>query len=970
MKRQTQLCLETNIPSRDARSLTDFVPLLPDLKGKEFGRNRKGNGQNQKEKCSMPSTPVAQNQQSQNKIWCQKFAASKLFIQIVAILLCIITWQEVNGATFINGMYYELNSSNNTASLASATGEYGSFGGYAGDIVIPSSFTYKDVTYIVKSIQDRCFYNCKDVTSISIPASITKISGTQVFYGCIGIKRVILEDGNNPITIPGCVYSTEYGNTKATFHYAKLESIYVGRTIKVPGSSDSDSPFYNQSALTDVVIGPQVSELPKGFIYGSAVSNLSLPEGIKKIGRYALAYLPNIHEIIFPNSLEEIGQGCCAGSAIEKAFVGDNVEILEGTFHSCPNLKSVYLGSGITSIGNNAFAWCNNLSKIYLFSDNLTTLNSPGFPEGLGQIYVNNPDRYKNLFPDKYLDRLIVFNNSISSYTGTLPVLNYQNYVENTTIAYTIPDEYINVGTYNVNIPVSFKYKTWTSQTKVNVSYVIEHAQLMVIPQNVSRPYGFPNPELTCSYFGFKNDETISVLTKLPTIETTATKNSPVGSYPIIPSGAEAQNYTFNYERGTLTITKADQTIEWEQQFGTVNVGDVIELTATSSADLPVKYTSSDETVAEIFTQGGKKYVEFLKPGNVSLRATQGGNENYNEADRVSKSVKVDLLVSSITLNQNAATIAVGNSLQLTASVVPANASNRTLIWESADPEIATVDANGKINALKQGSTIITVKSTDGSNISAQCELTVVALVEGISINITTATLAEGQSLQLEATVSPEFASNKSVEWSSSNEAVATVSQDGTVTAISKGSAIITAKSTDGSNISASCAVTVVKLVSSIYIDNTKISMKIGEQTTITAYAIPSDATNPHLHWYSEDDSIATVEDGVVTAVGVGTTYICVESTDGSNIVEKCEIEVGVTVGIASTISDAVHVYTANRIINIANVPSGQTVRIYLPNGTLVRSELSTGNLMTFQPAVNGIYIVVVGTNSYKVLIR
>ena len=148
------------------------------------------------------------------------------------------------------------------------------------------------------------------------------------------------------------------------------------------------------------------------------------------------------------------------------------------------------------------------------------------------------------------------------------------------------------------------------------------------------------------------------------------------------------------------------------------------------------------------------------------------------------------------------------------------------------------------------------------------------------------------------------------------------------------------------------------------------VGMKIGEQTTLTAYAIPSDATNTHLRWYSEDEGVATVEDGVVTAVGIGTTYICVESTDGSNIVEKCEIEVGDPSGIGSITTEAISVYVVNGIINIANVPSNQTVRIFHTNGTLIKSELSTGNLMTFQPSANGIYIVVVGTSSYKVVIR
>lgn len=148
------------------------------------------------------------------------------------------------------------------------------------------------------------------------------------------------------------------------------------------------------------------------------------------------------------------------------------------------------------------------------------------------------------------------------------------------------------------------------------------------------------------------------------------------------------------------------------------------------------------------------------------------------------------------------------------------------------------------------------------------------------------------------------------------------------------------------------------------------VDIKIGEQTTITAYVIPSDATNPYLRWYSEDKSIATVEDGVVTAVGVGTTFICVESTDGTNIVEKCMIEVGDFSGIGLITSEAVNVYVANGIINIANVPSNQTVRIFHTNGKLMKAEQSSGNLMTFQPSANGIYIVAVGTKSYKVVIR
>lgn len=165
-------------------------------------------------------------------------------------------------------------------------------------------------------------------------------------------------------------------------------------------------------------------------------------------------------------------------------------------------------------------------------------------------------------------------------------------------------------------------------------------------------------------------------------------------------------------------------------------------------------------------------------------------------------------------------------------------------------------------------------------------------------------------------------------------------------------------------------SVTVVQLVSSISISETKISMKIGEQTAITADALPADATNPVLRWYSENESIATVEDGIVTAVGAGTTYIVVESTDGSNIIEKCEIDVGDLSGIDSISSEKVNVSIANRMINIANVPANQTAYIFGIDGSLMKSERSTGNTITFQPSANGIYIIMIDTQRYKVVVR
>lgn len=820
----------------------------------------------------------------------------------------------------------------------------------------------------VSTLNLETFYGCNSITEVTIPNTIMKIayasttwasSGTgalnaHAYFPCFGnckaLKSVIFEDGDRPISFidatPG--FTTPHGVLYANeiFYGCPLTSVYLGRTLE---DSPSNGLFQNFPTLTNVEIGSYVKSIQNyAFRDCKGISTISIPSNVTKIGRSSFDNCTNL----------------------TSAFIGDGLNTLPyGTFASCTNLEEVYIGNGLKNIDSDAFYNCTKLKTVLLCSSQLESIRNSNIPSHI-TFFVPKRESYTVVLNGFSIMNIGTIYGGEFEYTGVTPLLTIVPSLE--TISLSISDglSFVNAGIYSEDIPINIAYSSkWGSSFQLNADFSISKAPLTVIANDVSRKYGMENPELICSFFGFKNGETKEVLTRMPNVETTATVSSNTGAYPIIPTGGEAQNYTFNYERGTLTITKADQTIEWEQQFGTVNVGDVIELNATSSAELPVKYASTDETIAEIFTQGGKKYVEFLKPGNVSLRATQEGNENYNEADRVSKSVKVDLLISSITLNQNSVTLAEGNSLQLTATVAPSNASNKTLAWESANPEIATVDTNGKVNALKQGSTLITVKSTDGSNISVSCTINVVKLVSEIILNETELILNEGATSQLTAILSAD-ANNPSLVWTSSNEDVATVSQDGLVTAISKGSAIITAKATDGSNVSASCSVTVVKLVSSIHISDTSIDMKLGEQTTITAHALPADATNPYLRWYSENERIATVENGLVTAVGIGTTYIFVESTDGSNIVEKCEIKVGQPAAIETITSDNISVYLANGIINIANVPINQTAYIFLTNGTLVKSELSTGNLIKFQPSTSGIYIVVINTHRYKVAIK
>ncbi len=132
-----------------------------------------------------------------------------------------------------------------------------------------------------------------------------------------------------------------------------------------------------------------------------------------------------------------------------------------------------------------------------------------------------------------------------------------------------------------------------------------------------------------------------------------------------------------------------------------------------------------------------------------------------------------------------------------------------TLTWQSSTPSVATVSEDGTVTAISKGTTIITCIAANG--VSAQCEVTVnPVLVNGITLNQTVAELTAGEKLQLEATIAPDNASDKSITWSSTNESVAVVSESGQVTAVGSGTCQVKATANDGSGKSASCLVTVL----------------------------------------------------------------------------------------------------------------------------------------------------------------
>ena len=197
----------------------------------------------------------------------------------------------------------------------------------------------------------------------------------------------------------------------------------------------------------------------------------------------------------------------------------------------------------------------------------------------------------------------------------------------------------------------------------------------------------------------------------------------------------------------------------------------------------------------------------------------------------------VNQKVTGVSLNTNTLTLEVGGTGTLTATITPDNATNQNVTWSSDDETVATVE-NGLVTAVSAGTATITVTTVDQSK-TATCEVTVAAAtvpVTGVTLSQNQASLYYNRTpntLTLTATVAPDNATNRAVTWASSNPSVAKV-ENGVVTALACGTAVITATAADGSGASASCTVTVSSYLPPAN-PNYRITVEATQGGTVTA---------------------------------------------------------------------------------------------------------------------------------------
>ncbi len=311
--------------------------------------------------------------------------------------------------------------------------------------------------------------------------------------------------------------------------------------------------------------------------------------------------------------------------------------------------------------------------------------------------------------------------------------------------------------------------------------------------------------------------------------------------------------------------------------------GDTLTLAATikpdNASNKNVVWSSSDLSVAKV--KDGK--VAAINPGTAIITATSedGGYKASCKVTVIAKPIPV----TGVALDKTSIEIVEGDFTEIKAIISPEDATNKNVFWSSSDKSVARVE-NGKVTAVNIGMATITVTTEDGGY-KASCKVTVkerVYPVTGVTLNKTSLEITEGDFSELIATVSPSNATNKNVSWSSSDETIATV-EHGKVTAIKPGSATITVTTEDG-GYTATCQVTVkerIYPVTSVTLNITSVELKKKEKVTLTATIGPENATNKNIRWSSSNPSIATVENGVVTAIESGTATITVTTEDGGH---------------------------------------------------------------------------------------
>ena len=731
------------------------------------------------------------------------------------------------------------------------------YGGDEKDLTIPSEIDGKTV----KRIGYGAFAECKSIETLVIPDTIVTI-GDYAFSQCSQLSE---------ITIPDSVVSL------GQYSLAGCSSL---TSIEIPNgiSSISYATFFDCINLTDVVI----------------------PEGVKTIGGMVFGNCRALADIDFPTTLTSIGGNAflnCTG--LESITVSEGVTTLgSGTFQGCLNLSEINLPNTLVGIGQSAFQDCISLESIVI-PESVTGIGYAAFTGCSSLTDVNIPSQVTSI------------RNATFSGCSSLEEL-------------TIPSTITSLGENVFSGCVSLKSMVIPdSVTEIGASTFSNCSNLeeVKLPQNLNRISAnlfrycdsietvvIPNGVIAVDDTAFADCMNLKSVTFPNTISASENEGSGIGSRifsnspKVVASVIEGSLAHTYMRRNGYNFTLITTGINLDKPELTLNVNESSKYVAILSPysianNTSLTWQSSNPDVATVDANG---VVTGISEGKATITVR---NSNGLSASSEVTVTNINTPITNVSLNYSDLEIRKDSSQGLRATITPKETTDdKTLTWESNNPEVATVSSTGVVTARRPGNAIITVRTSNG--LTDTCNITVISQITSVHLNLTAITLDEGVSQTLRATINPsDTTDDKTLTWKSSNTNVATVDQEGKVTAVKEGSATITVTTVNGKE--ATCTVTVTKKpvpIESVSLNKTTLTLEEQQAETLVATINPSNTTDDTtLTWKSSNTNVATVDqEGKVTAVKEGSATITVTTVNGK------EATCTVTVLNATALEDAI----------------------------------------------------------------
>lgn len=696
------------------------------------------------------------------------------------------------------------------------------------------------------SIGDYTFAKCPLITELSFPGRLTSI-GSFTFASCISLSNVSFEDSNTAVKLGYGASSLEnslkYDEKLPLFGNSNLTSLYIGRNIDYETvEAKGYSPFYKQQFLTDIRFSQAgtVTYCKDYLLYKvNNCESLILPESLTFIGNWTFRGMSKLGRIVIPNAVTTIGEYTFADdSALESAKLSTSCAWLQqGLFSECGKLQAITIPTVVTKMDTQMFTNCKSLFTA-TFEDG-TDLIEMGYGASNKEYGLFRDCPIENL----YLGRWLSYSTKDNSGNDTpnrapfchIPTLNNLTIGKNVGVidkfmfSYCtgledvfLPDNITSVGMWGFRGCTSLKSVRLGQNLSQIADYgfsecssldnvVFPASMTSVADNSFSNCTSLRKLDLGSSLkiigpSAFQNCTALEGIDMPKTLEGLGVESfAGCTSLPYVEVKGEVPSVGKQAFQGCTGLT-------W------ISLSENISSLGENSFEgcTNIKYVKSYAT-SPVPTGLVNFPEEVVANGTLFVPANVINNYKRSATWRKWGSIKAmteDVFLSSLTLNQSDAHLKASETLTLAVTVGPDEATNKKVDWKSDDETVASVSADGVVTAHKVGQTSIHAIANDGGGAKATCTITVdPTMVSSITLSQENLKIRKNHTAQLSAIVAPTDATNASFIWSSTNEDVAKVSEDGVISAIAPGDAVIKATSQDGSQVEASCQVKVLPVL-------------------------------------------------------------------------------------------------------------------------------------------------------------